>query len=144
MQNILERKEWPKSASGCVCKQVHSGIKSPLGPWFQSSLWTGLNETIFTLWDGDLTVAGSFSEKLPFSNEQKLFLSILAQCEVYFFCQCCQTLTCSTAPNNSTHAWSLTSASFPLTDHGDCPLEQPPWKRIRRKRFQIYASICHF
>lgn len=71
----------------CVCMYLTKFILASKPSWdcFQSNQWTGLNETIFTLWDGDLTAAGSFFEKLCFYNEQEPFLSILTQCEVYFF-----------------------------------------------------------
>lgn len=105
-----------------MCIRGLSGQIS-LGPVFpkQSENWVGL-ETLYTRWGGALAAAGSFCEKLHFSNKHKPFLSVATQHEVYFLCQFGHTLTCGTAPNNSTHAWSVTATSSPLTDHAGCPL----------------------
>lgn len=107
----------------CVCKKVHSGIKSLLGLCFRSNQWTGFDWEPFSLCGMEIRLQQvAFFEKLRLSNEQEPFLSILTQCEVYFLCQFCQTLTWGTAPDNSTHVWSATATSFPLTDRVGCPL----------------------
>lgn len=130
-----EWKEWPISAKVCVTKFILASERS----WECPVSWVWL-ETLLALWDGDLTAAGGFFEKLHLSNEQELFLSIPTQREVYFLCQFCQTLTCGTAPNNSTHAWSVIATCLPLTDHGDCP-------RYQAKNFKEAfpdVCLCHF